>query len=64
MKLCTLYNAYSNELKDEYDNPLGCKEFCIAEVDLDNGDDTEQASPFDLEPERGTGERFLLIEAI
>jgi len=31
---------------------------------LDSGDATEEASPFDLPPGRGTGERVLLIEAI
>ena len=64
MKLCTLYKAYSNESNGEYDNPLGCNGLCTDEDDLDSGDATEQASPFDLPPGRGTGERVLLIEAI
>lgn len=64
MKLCTLYNAYSNESKKEYDSPLGCRGLCTDEDDLDSGDATEQTSPFDLAPGRGTGERVLLIEAI
>lgn len=63
-KLLTLYSAYSKELKDEHDNPLGCKGFFSAEDDLDKGDATEHASPFDLEPGRGTGESVLLMEAI